>query len=474
MIPNKYKIADEHQARRILWEIERRAKHQPDFVDHKFPEQAAFVTDESRYKAILCPRRAGKSFGMGRRLVMRAYKYPRTVHGYIALTETSSRNIMWDAVLKVLDMQFGLRARFIDGRLEMILPNESVICLAGADSKPDDMRKFLGRKFKTLMIDESGEWRQDLNKLVYVILRPTLADLKGELTLGGTPGDLCSGLFYELTGARSKKNWSVHSWDTLNNPYVDWQSELDELLAEDPRVVETPWFKRMYKGQWVMDDSKRVYKYDPQKNWIETLPEGNYTYGLGVDIGWNDDNAFVLTAYQDDDPCLYILEVVKKPHMDFTDVGEMINLYRNRYPIAGIDIDGANKQGVMEMKRRMRLPLTPAEKHGKVEYIELMNADFTQEKIKLVGDRCQDLAKEYANLIWDDQSKRREEHPSCPNHAADAALYRWRRCYNFLYTKQELRVKSEEEKLDDWVKEEEEKINKPNDLEWWEDEAYGT
>jgi hypothetical protein len=39
---------------------------------------------------------------------------------------------------------------------------------------------------------------------------------------------------------------------------------------------------------------------------------------------------------------------------------------------------------------------------------------------------------EYGQLIWDERSPRREEHPAAPNHCADAALYNWRHCYSYL------------------------------------------
>jgi hypothetical protein len=117
-------------------------------------------------------------------------------------------------------------------------------------------------------------------------------------------------------------------------------------------------------------------------------------------------------------------------------------------------IDGANKQAVEEMRRRHHLDLTAAAKVGKSDFIEIMNAEFIQGRIQVEVERCsqgqQDkevrghgkvletlsLADEYAGLIWDQRrligSGKREELPSCPNHLCDAALYAWRRCYQYL------------------------------------------
>src|SRR5260370_23458507 len=94
-------------------------------------------------------------------------------------------------------------------------------------------------------------------------------------------------------------------------------------------------------------------------------------------------------------------------------------------------IDGSNKQAVMEMSSRHGLSLTPAEKTGKADFIELMNADYITGRIKLAPS-CAALKDEYASLVWDDKATKRQEHPACANHGADSALYAWRYCYQFL------------------------------------------
>ena len=91
-----------------------------------------------------------------------------------------------------------------------------------------------------------------------------------------------------------------------------------------------------------------------------------------------------------------------------------------------------SKQAVEEMRRRHDLPLTPAEKTGKADFIEIMNGDFVSGYIKVHKKAALPLIEEYGQLIWDDRSHRKEEHASCPNHCVDAALYAWRHCYQWL------------------------------------------
>lgn len=114
-------------------------------------------------------------------------------------------------------------------------------------------------------------------------------------------------------------------------------------------------------------------------------------------------------------------------------------------------IDGANRQAVEEMRRRHGLPLLSADKTGKSDFIELMNAEFILGRLKLITADCSQglqnsgrkaqeqeslaLHDEYQGLVWDERALargKREEHLGCPNHLADAALYAWRHCYQYL------------------------------------------
>jgi hypothetical protein len=61
-----------------------------------------------------------------------------------------------------------------------------------------------------------------------------------------------------------------------------------------------------------------------------------------------------------------------------------------------------------------------------------MNAEFIMERIKVNPETCAPLIDEWVGLVWNDKSTKREEHPACPNHAADSALYGWRYCYQYI------------------------------------------
>ena len=44
-----------------------------------------------------------------------------------------------------------------------------------------------------------------------------------------------------------------------------WAGEIAELKAASPLVVETPSFRQMYLGEWVIDSDKLVYRFNSNR-----------------------------------------------------------------------------------------------------------------------------------------------------------------------------------------------------------------
>ena len=435
---------------------EMRKRHRPPFLDYKFREQMEFIRDPAGFKVALCTRRSGKSYCGGLYLCKEAYNNPGVSCLYVALTRDEAKRIMWKDVLKVINRDLGLDCKFNENALTMTFPNGSIIYLLGADSNEDEKDKLLGQKYKLVIIDESSKYSIDLHELIYDVLKPAVADYRGAICMIGTPSNLRRGLYYDLTknqdpgtaGRWKVQGWSGHRWSAADNPYMkkQWAEEIEELRAANPNIDETPGFKQNYLGRWTIDDLGLVYSYQGGRNDFAKLPEldgklaGRWHFVLGVDLGYDDPSAFTLCAYHDFDRCLYVLQSEKQARMDVTDVAakirhiELLTKQQYRVDLDTVVIDNANKQAVMEMRRRHDLHLTPANKTGKADFIELMNAEFTTGRIKLQVERTSPLVEEYGELIWDPRSTKREEHPACNNHCTDATLYAWRHCYAYLST----------------------------------------
>lgn len=411
-------------------------KRRVQLLDSNFPHQTNFVNDPARLKALFCTRRAAKSYTGGLCLVSSAIGEPSVNCLYIGLTRMSAEGIIWKDVIKDINKRHELGMGFNGSKLTATLPNESTIYVTGADADDDEMEKLLGKKYKCVVIDEVASFKRDLRRLIYGILKPATVDNGGTICLMGTSGNLTKGLFYDITNNK-EPGWKLFEWTAHDNPHVakQWQEELDDIALNRPLFMQTPLFKQWYLNQWVVDDDARVYKFDSSRNLYSALPHysrGAWSYVLGVDLGYEDASAFVLCAFHEHDKILYIVETFKKIKMDITDVAEKIKAFGTRYDIFRVVVDGANKQAVEEIRKRHGIALHAADKTGKSDFIEIMNAELIQARIKIYEPASTELVNEWLGLIWDDKSVKRQEHPNCENHLADAALYAWRYCYQFL------------------------------------------
>lgn len=451
----------------------RQVKVAPQFFDGKFPLQEEFIAHEAKFKALFATRRFGKSYTGGLYLVKEAYENPGTSLLYIALTRESAKKIMWKDVLKPINRRYKLNIRFNETLLTATFPNGSIIYLMGVDSGEDEKDKLLGQKYKLAIIDECASFSINLRELVYGTLKPAMADLGGTIAMFGTPGNLTKSLFFDITTGK-EPGWHVVKADTKDNPYMaeKWHKEIADLKRNQPYIIETPMFKQMYLGQWVIDEDALVYKFNPERNLYDVLPlqaKGDWQYLLGVDLGYEDASAFVVVAYHEYDKNLYILHTYKKSRMDITDVANKIRELKTRFDVHKCIIDGANKQAVEEIQKRHQIALTTADKKGKSDFIEIMNAELIQGHIKVHAKDGTDLIEEWQNLVWKDKGLKREENPSCENHLSDACLYAWRFTYQYLsgpaprkapvYGSKEwaeAQVNEMEEAAEEWFKKQEE------------------
>ncbi len=413
---------------------------------HTFPQQEAFIKDEAKLKALFCTRRAAKSFTACTYMIYEALSNPNVNCLFIGLTRESAKNIAWTLILKVLNHKHKLHAKFNEQALSMTFPNGSMIRLTGVDAHEDEMNKLLGGKYRLVCIDEASMYTVDLSNLVYGVLKlatidPNKQGDRGTICLMGTASNFPRGLFYDIT-TNKETGWSLHKWSAHDNPFVakQFQEELEEIKVKRPLYMETPQFKQWYLNEWVVDEEKLVYRFNEAKNLYQSLPilaKDGWTYILGVDTGWEDDNGFVLIGYHVNDNTIYILKTFNKNKMTFDQVTSKIQEFMadELYAPHQVIIDGANKQGVESMRARSNIPFQYADKTGKADFIEILNSDFIQARIKAHSSH-KSLINEWMGLVWktvgNTISLPKKEHPALPNHLCDAFLYAWRasRAYN--------------------------------------------
>lgn len=406
------------------------------WYDGCFPAQVEFLNDPAPLKAALCTRRAGKSFGVGVLIAKTAYENPGVSIGVVGLTRDSIKRIYFKDIMEVLDRKHKLGIVVNKTELSMTFPNGAVIYFAGADSNEEEMNKFLGQKFKLVVIDEASMYTTiDLRKLVYDIFEPAVADYQGQIIMIGTPSDYLRSLYYDVTNG-NEAGWSLHKWTVYDNPYMEQQAKqlIARILERNPNAESTPGFRQHWRGEWVVDIGARVYKFDPDINTNLVEITSNYHHVLGIDLGYEDKTAFVVGAWSHYDQVLHIVHVEAESHLTLSQVEHKIKLLQAKYRIGTIVVDGASKQGVEELQTRFGMTLYRADKQGKKDFIELLNNDLLLKKLNLLPSKCTPLIEEWEALIWDEKAREKgkwEELKSCPNHCSDAALYMWRWCYNY-------------------------------------------
>lgn len=436
--------------RQALKELLKRHKKKPSLRNPSFNKQNQAIDDSAKLRAWNCTRRAGKSTAAAIDLVETLEKYPNCKNLYLALTLDSARGILWDE-LKNMNDKFKLSLEFKEQRSIVVHENGASIRLFGVDANAKEMRKVLGQKYKKVFIDEAGSMTIDMEKLCYQMIEPSLMDLDGQLTLLGTCENIPNTFFEKVTMEREKR-WSVTKWTTADNPYLKdiWAREISIMLSENPKIVDASWFKTHYLNIWCQDDDLLIIPFDEQRNEVSNLPSNiEWFFVLGVDLGFNDATAFSVLAYSPYHLVCYRVFGFKKSGLILSKAGEEIEKLRKSYDFTRIVIDGANKQGVEDLKQRMKLPLVEAEKTGKPTYLKALKDDVITGNFKIVSGSGDGLKKEWAQLQWIDMNQLKED-PRCQNHESDATLYAWRECRHYAGLSQ---LKSFDISSDDYIKE---------------------
>jgi hypothetical protein len=405
-----------------------------------FDKQIEFIEDKARLKCSFTTRRGAKSYTDGIYILKQMQEFANCNCLYLGLTRLSAKGIMWKDVFKHIRDRCELDLKFNETELTITHTNGSVCYVAGVDVDENERKKLFGRKYKLVVIDEAALYGIDLRDLVYVVLRPAIADLRGTIVLSGMASNITRGLFYDIT-TRKEKGWSLHQWSAFDNPHIkrQWREELDFIKLNQPELMETARFRQAYLNEWVVDEDKLVYRFQDARNTYVNLPQANptgWTYILGVDTGWEDDNAFVLTGFHENLPELFVVKTFNQSKLTFDQVIVKIQEFMRDldHPPSKIIIDGANKQGVESMRQRSAIPFEYADKIGKVDFIEMLNGDLVQGKIK-INEKCQTLIDEMKSLIWKTDGEAivipKKEEPRLPNHLCDAMLYAWRNGYHY-------------------------------------------
>lgn len=452
-----------------------------------FPKQLAVIEDPADRKAVICPRRAGKSW------MSMSYAFDtacRTANARVViclLVLKQAKGVYWTA-MRDFAARYGIEAKSNLHELTYTLRNGSTIMLLGCESVTE-IEKLRGQSFDLVIVDECKSFNPAvLLELIDDVVSPTLHDRSGTLMMIGTPGNTLSGPFYWATapfyeieipdddGIKQKRPysrtfgapeqfwlenpeddlyWSRHTWTKQDNVYLPklWTQALRDKKRNGWGDDHPTWLRESL-AQWVPATGSYVYRYGEvlgatngaaAVNWTPNgrgkhgLPEGHeWRFICGMDLGFEDDFAIVIAAYSMTDGNLYHVYDWKKNHQDFFQMAEEIGNVLKRFgPFDAMVADtgsGGAKTLIETLNKHYGFYIQAAEKREKYDYIEILNGEFLRGGVKILEGS--NLHYELITLQWlmeenDDKSLlartgKLKENPAQPNHLCDAFLYLWR------------------------------------------------
>lgn len=279
--------------------------------------QRDFILDPADYKSLRCPRRAGKSWAMCAHAIFTGEALPGSRILVISLTLKSTKENYWDGApsgLFALNRLFGLNLKFNLTDCVWWHENGSRGRLAGAETKADlEYLRGAAAEADIIILDECKSFAPNImEELVRDILEPGLMTRNGKLVMGGTPGLMPFGKFYEATCEDSRIKykdaegndhavptcvpyrrrtdeyyvrtfeeyrkhqqtlledlddeeatddpWSLHSWTVKENTAApkQWARALRNKRRSG-WSDDNPAWRREYLGEWVTDASGMVY-----------------------------------------------------------------------------------------------------------------------------------------------------------------------------------------------------------------------
>lgn len=230
------------------------------------PWQQDVYNAQERFKVVAAGRRCGKSRLAAWMLILNALEASKGHVFYVAPTQGQARDIMWGVLL---DLAHPIISGSHVNNMQIKLINGATISLKGAD-RPDTMR---GVSLKFLVMDEYADMKPSVWEEV---LRPALADQKGNALFIGTPKG--RNHFYELYKYAEFENdetyraWHFTSYD---NPLLD-----PEEIDTAKKSMSSYAFRQEFMASFEALGSE-IFKED----WVQFGEEPDFgDYYIAVDL----------------------------------------------------------------------------------------------------------------------------------------------------------------------------------------------
>lgn len=415
-------------------------------LGHSFAEQLAAVHDPAPFVSLLCSGRAGKTEAATLKWhVVRALQ-PGQISVFVSLTRESAKRIIW-AKLREQNTKYnlGLTFRLADLTIEDALGSKLILLGANAEHLVDTLRGF---PIVFACFDEAAFFRRGLlERCIEDAIRIRLFDYGGQCWVMSTPGLVPQGYFWRITTGK-EPGWALHHWSLLQNPYLPKTAA--QKTPEERHAIKVAWisaemkrsgwtethpsYQREFLGQWVADPDSMVYNIR-EYNIIQAMPVTWFTRRqdwvcvLGIDYGVTKATSHVLLAFEENNPCVYIVRSRRDVGLAPSEGAAITRHWQDTERVSRTigDAGGLGKAFVEEAQR-LGILIEPADKLGKRSHQEFFNDASRAGRLRIVERENEELITEMEQLQFEpfpkeDPRYRLREDPRGKKDLADGALY---------------------------------------------------
>ena len=361
-----------------------------------FDEQQQVLLSKKPMSLLVCGRRGGKTEVLATKIAQQAVKGEKGDIIYIGKTYTSAKEIIWQRLLDLFKL-VNLPVEALLSEQTIKLANGINIYIRGANNL-SDIDKLRGHSYQLAVVDEIQSIKY-LKILLVEILAPALQDYKGQMLLAGTPPRFKENYMEVMWNSDSKYIAKYH-WDASHNIFMPDYDTLLATVREERQLKETdPVYQREWLGMMgIYDSDAQVFKGSAANNfnkeelekWVYSQPMNHMFFSAGLDLGYEDSDAFCIVLASSSRPEKWVVYEHKKAKQDISDLvtqikiglaqvdGEkMFQMIPNKNGITiQTDMGGGGKKISVELRRQYGLNTVDAIKQDKTMAIEQLREEM--------------------------------------------------------------------------------------------------
>lgn len=374
-----------------------------EFIQYKlfkqfFKEQREVLYEINHAKRIVCccSRRAGKT-DLASGAIDVASMIPNTRIIYINLTYTNALTQIFENTVERSEKSGLAITNSSKSAGEIEWSNGSSLRICG-NSNNAEIDKLRGEKRVSLVIIDEFFHQRNMEYAINEVIGPLMLDISNSTILClGTPPRIPK--TYGERVWKVEKGWKKFHWTASDNPYIpNYEEFIEELCKNKGITKDAPFIQREYYGVIGAYDTEasvfkdyKTYKADEP---LDFIPE---KVALGIDIGFEDNNAIIALAYNNEKARVIeerkfnrasISEIIKQVNEVYSNSKKFLIENNNNANISDVSIycDTNNKELVYELYSVQKLPAYTCYKYNKALAISQMAEFCRTSKIVIPED----------------------------------------------------------------------------------------